>query len=150
MLSQECTQYWQTYCQSKKIDKNTSVEASIAGNEAIADKLLEIYLQGKKTAGSGLVRDYEEAGDPLPKEGDHWIILDTKSKPRCIVKTIAVEIHLFSQVPLRIAIAEGEGDLSLEYWREGHRKFFLSLDHLTIDNIDQEQVVTEFFEVVWK
>lgn len=148
-LKKEYREYWLNYCREKSVDENTYVEASIAGNDEIADALLQLYLQRKKTAGSGLVKDYKQSGDPLPEIGNHWIILDTKQNPRCIVKTTAIEFHLFKNVPLRIAVAEGEGDLSLEYWRKGHREFFSALTYLNIENLDDEEIVTEFFELVW-
>ncbi|MEX2665606.1 ASCH domain-containing protein [Candidatus Uabimicrobium amorphum] len=144
-------EYWQHYCREKNVAEDTYVEAGMAGNSEITDGLLHLYLQGKKTAGSGLVQDYKQSGDPLPKIGNHWIILDAQQNPRCIVKTIAVEFHLFKDIPLRIAIAEGEGDSSLEYWRKGHRIFFSAfLADLGIDDLDEAEIVTEFFELVWK
>ena len=49
------------------------------------------------------------------------------------------------------AIAEGEGDLSLKYWRMAHLEFFKPfLKGLGINDINKEKVVTEFFEVVYK
>jgi len=118
------------------------------GNSDIADSLVELYLCGRKTAGSGLVKDYELAGDPLPRIGDYWIVLDSKGQPRCVAKTIRVAIHSFESVTEEIAIAEGEGDLSLEYWRQGHQKFFAPyLDKLGIEDLRKAQIVTEFYEV---
>ena len=57
---------------------------------------------------------------------------------------------LYADVPVAIAIAEGEGDCSLETWRKLHRWFFEPyLDDLGIDDLDKAEVVTEFFEVVY-
>lgn len=127
------------------------IEISIAGNPEIADDLLALYLEGKKSAGSGLVKDYELAGDPLPTIGNFWIITDSKNNPRCIVKTIAVEINKFVDIPLKVAQAEGEGDLSIEYWKKAHREFFTPyLKDWGISNLDDEDVVTEFYEVVFQ
>ena len=58
--------------------ENPNVEASIAGNNKIADELLHLFLIGKKRAASGLVRDYKICGEELPKVGDFWIILDSQ------------------------------------------------------------------------
>lgn len=128
-----------------------NIEASIAGSLDIADELLGLYLSGRKTAGSGLVRDYELAGDLLPKVGNYWIILDSKNNPRCIVKTVRVEFYQFDQVPEEVAIAEGEGDLSLDYWRKAHIEFFSPfLKDWGISDLDKETLVTEFYEVVYK
>ncbi|MGK0271265.1 MAG: hypothetical protein ACI88H_001922 [Cocleimonas sp.] len=79
------------------------------------------------------------------------LVLDGKSKPKLIVKTVKTETHQFKNVPEYVAIAEGEGDSSLEYWRKVHIEFFSPcLASWNIENIDEAHVITEFFEVVWK
>lgn len=144
-------EYWQKYQSTNKdIPKDAFIEASMAGNEKIAEQLLDLYLKGKKTAGSSLVKDFLMAQDPLPKAGNYWIILNAQKKPKCIVKTISVEIHLFENIPERIAIAEGEGDLSLSYWKQEHQKFFASyFSELKIKDLNKEKIVTEFFKLVF-
>lgn len=130
---------------------NAFVEANYCGNREITDTLLHLYLIGKKYAGSSLVKDYETAGDPLPKAGNYWIILDSSDNPRCIVKTTRVVFNKFCDVNAEIATAEGEGDCSLEYWREGHKRFFTPYLQLwNINDLDEAEVVTEFFEVVYQ
>ena len=151
-LNQLELEFWNSYLDTlKDPPSNPIIEVGIAGNEGIADKLLDLYLQGKKTAGSGLVKDYELAGDDLPKAGNYWIILNSSKKPCCIVKTIKVELHQFDQVPIEVAVSEGEGDLSLEYWRKSHIDFFTPyLEGWGISDLDKEVLVTEFYEVVFK
>lgn len=125
------------------------VSSGMPGDERIADRLVGLYLDGRKTAGSGLVADYENAGDALPQVGDHWIVLDASGAPRCIVRTETVEFHAFRDVPERIAVAEGEGDLSLDHWRRGHARFFAPfLAEWGVDDLDGALVVTEFFTLV--
>lgn len=144
--------FWNHYLETleiKPIDPN--IDVGIAGDVNIADELLELYLSGKKTAGSGLVRDYELAGDPLPKVGNYWMILDSSGGPRCIVKITKVEFYQFNQVPKKVAIAEGEGDLSLAYWRKAHADFFAPLlKSWGVENLGKEMIVTSFYEVVYK
>jgi len=151
-LNEKEKSYWNSYLELTSLDEETiKVEASIAGNEEIADQLLDLYLTGKKSAGSGLEKDYLLSGDELPSVGNHWIILDSQKNPRCIVKTIKVEVHQFDQVPEMVAIAEGEGDLSLNFWREAHVNFFTPyLEEWGISDLNKENIVTEFFEVVFK
>jgi len=144
--------YWNNYLRSINIGTKAEpyVETSIAGNIDIANSLLSLYLSGKKYAGSGLVKDYQLAGDELPKIGNHWIVLDAKGTPCCILKTIRVETHLFKNITKEIAIAEGEGDLSIETWKKLHRKFFTPyLQEFKIDNLDDEPIITEFYELVY-
>lgn len=151
-MSQKELEYWNSYIETLE-DKpsNPSVDAGIAGNEEIADELLNLYLSGKKIAGSGLVKDYEVANDPLPTVGNFWIILNSKNEPKCIVKTVRVEYYQFGQVPEEVAIAEGEGDFSLDYWRKAHVEFFTPfLKDWGITDLDKETLVTEFYEVVYK
>lgn len=144
--------YWQSYLKSNAINlSSANVEASIAGNDAIADHLLELYLSGKKTAGSSLAKDYEYTGEEYPKVGNYWIILDSKKIPKCIVRTKGIEKFKFAEVPLKVAISEGEGDLSLEYWRKAHINFFTPyLKKWGIANLDQEELITEYYKLVYK
>lgn len=145
--------FWQQYVKSSGLNEplDSLVTASMPGNKQIADSLVSLYLNGTKRAGSGLVRDYEKAGDPLPKVGNYWIVLDSNEKPMCIVKTVRIEIHSFEDVPPEVARAEGEGDLSLDYWRESHKEFFTPfLAELEIEDLNSALIVTEFFEIVYR
>lgn len=151
-LNKEETEYLNSYLSTLTAKPDPLfVEASIAGNEEIADELLDLYLMGKKTAGSSLLKDYMFSGDELPKVGNYWIILDSQKIPRCIVKTVRVETYQFDSVPEEVATAEGEGDLSLEYWRKAHIEFFTPfLSEWNITDLNKETLVTEFYEVVYK
>lgn len=145
---------WQTFCDSVGSANTLSdcfVEASYAGNRESTDALLGLYLAGKKFAGSSLTQDFITAGDPLPKVGNHWIILDSNDDPRCIVKTIDIETYKFKDVPARVALAEGEGDRSIDHWKHSHALFFASsLEKWGLTEINEAEVVTEYFEVKWK
>ena len=127
------------------------VEAAFAGGQEGTDALISLYRQGKKAAGSGLVKDYESAGDPLPKVGNYWIILDSRERPQFLVKTIRIEINLFGNIPKAVARAEGEGDLSVSHWKKVHRNFYLPfLAKWGIADIDKAKVITEHFEILHK
>lgn len=144
--------FWNAYLETLSENPvDPKIEIGIAGNDEIADSLLGLYLEGKKTAGSGLVKDYEICGDSLPEVGDFWMILDSRKEPKCIVKTKRVEINLFGEMPVEVAVSEGEGDLSLEYWTHAHREFFSPfLESWGIENLDAEKVVTEFYDLVFQ
>lgn len=145
--------YWQSYLDSlapEERPRHPRVEANFAGGPSLTDELLRLYLTGKKIAGSSVAEDFMAAGDPLPQVGNYWICLDSRGEPRCILKTAKVVFHKFKDVPIEIAIAEGEGDLSLEYWRRVHTEFFSPhLSDWGIVNIDEATIVTEYFEVVY-
>jgi uncharacterized protein YhfF len=146
--------YWQRYLETLPEDARPGdalVEAGYCGNREITDELLALYLAGKKTAGSGLVQDYQTAGDPLPSPGRFWIILDSNGNPRCLVKTIRVVFNRFKDIPDEIALAEGEGDCSVGHWKGVHGELYAPyLSQWGIPDLDEAEVVTEFFEVVFK
>jgi uncharacterized protein YhfF len=146
--------YWQSYVDSLTPEERPlqpHVEAGFAGSPSITDDLLQLYLAGKKTAGSSIAEDFMAMGDPLPKVGDYWIYLDSKGELRCILRTEKVVFHKFKDMPVEVAIAEGEGDLSLEYWRRVHSEFYFPhLSDWGISQMDDATVVTEYFEIVYK
>ena len=134
-----------------KRPENSQVEASPAGNFEITDELVDLYLAGKKHAGSSPKEDFLACGDPLPEVGSYWILLDSQKKPRLILKTIDIEENKFADIPDRVIQAEGEGDLSVEYWKKVHSELYAP--HIVewgVKTVDEITVITEYFEIVFK
>lgn len=130
---------------------NPNISASVAGNKEITDELLNLYLTGKKTAGSSLVEDFLSVGDPLPQIGNYWIYLNSKEEPSCILQTVDIKIYKFDEVSVEIAIAEGEGDLSLSYWKKTHENLYRPfLQKWGLNSIHEATVITEFFKIVYR
>ncbi len=146
--------YWNEYLQSlleRDRPVNPFVTAAYAGTPEITDELLALYLCGKKTAGSSIVEDYVSAGDLLPKVGNYWIYLNSQNVPSCILRTERIETNKFRDVSESIAIAEGEGDLSLAYWKRVHAEIYLPhLKSWGIAHMDDATVITEFFTIVFR
>lgn len=114
-----------------------------------ADTLLALVLDGTKTATAGAQWDYEAASEPLPAVGDLSIVLDGRGHPRALIEVRQVDVVPFADVDAEHARLEGEGDLSLQYWREVHRTFFT--EHATHDQGFSEQmpVVLERFRLLY-
>jgi uncharacterized protein YhfF len=89
-----------------------------------ADGLLELVLDGTKTATSSALWDHETTGEPVPRPGELSIILDGAGRPRAVLETTAVEILPFDGVSAEHARAEGEGDRSLATWRAIHERYW--------------------------
>lgn len=146
--------YWEKYLNTLPEilrPKNPNVTANFAGNREITDELLHLYLIGKKSAGSSIVEDFQTANDPLPQVGNYWIFLNSKDQPSCILKTERIVFNKFRDVPEEIAIAEGEGDLSIEYWKATHKELYLPyLADWGIPHMDEATVITEFFKLVYQ
>ena len=115
------------------------------------DELIQLVLEGKKTATCGSLWEWEVEGKPLPQVGDLWVELDGSSRPVCITETVEVSIRKYNEVDARFAHDEGEGDLSLEYWREAHRNYFSRvLKKIGREFTENMPLVCERFRVIYK
>lgn len=112
-----------------------------------ADALLALVLAGTKTATSTALRDFGDDTEPEPQEGDLSIITDGQGRPRALIQTTSVRTVAFGEVDADHAAAEGEGDLSLEHWREVHRRFFEQSGGAPVP--DDLPVVLEEFTVLY-
>ncbi|KGN38297.1 ASCH domain-containing protein [Knoellia subterranea] len=113
------------------------------------DELLALVLEGTKTATASAVWDYEAEDETLPEPGTLSIILDGEGRPRALIETTEVDLVPFDEVSEEHAFLEGEGDRSLEHWREVHERFFT--EHATHDHgfIRDMPVVCERFKVLY-
>lgn len=139
---------WNEFCLKNNIE-NVSYSAWMFG--AVPDKLLNLVLEGKKRATSTALKQFELDNDPVPSVGDYSILLDSSGDPKCIIVTTKITIVPFLEVSSEHAYKEGEGDLSLAYWREAHEEFFddeFKRHGLSFD--ESIEVFCEEFEVVYK
>ena len=114
------------------------------------DKLAALVKNGVKTATCSAFDLYQTYSEPLPKEGDYSVIIDSNDEAVCIVKTVKVYITEFHLVSAEHDYKEGEGDRTLEYWRKVHTDFLiheLSKLHLTFS--ENTKVVCEEFDLVY-
>jgi len=92
----------------------------------LADELAQRVLSGLKTATccSRVVWQEEFARGEAPSEGSDNIILSGSGQPLCVIRTVRTQRIRFCDVTEALARKEGEGDLSLAHWREGHKRYF--------------------------
>lgn len=114
------------------------------------DGLAQLVLRGIKTATTSALVFYEIEQEPLPPVGGYNLILDSRGRPVCITRTTRVYVTPFDRVTPDHAHKEGEGDLSLDYWRGIHRDFFFKeLEEVGLTFHQELPVVCEEFEVVF-
>ncbi|WP_174803965.1 ASCH domain-containing protein [Martelella limonii] len=101
-----------------------AVQFAFGDTPALKDALLALVLSGKKTATCTALRDIKDAHEPMPKVGRRDVVLDGAGKPAAVIETTEVDICRFDEVGEDFARDEGEGDLSLEHWRESHETYF--------------------------
>ena len=147
--------YWRSYLESLPADSPVRDEQYVAegwgDSPEMADELGALIADGTKTATCSALWEYAAEGEPPPEVGLKTIVLDGNGEPLCIVETTEVEVRPYEEVDAGFAYEEGEGDRSLEYWREAHWRFFSR----TLPNIGKEPttdmpLVCERFRVVYK
>lgn len=90
----------------------------------LSNELIELIRSGPKRAGTSLLWAMELDGDPMPEVGDIEIVVDHLDEPVLLTRITRVDLLPFNSVTAEYAAIEGEGDGSLEYWRQGHWSFF--------------------------
>lgn len=139
---------WKLFSERNGI-KNKEYEAWAFGDDS--DKLADLTVKGIKTATCSAYCWYENGEEELPKVGEYSVILNSKDDAVCVIKTNKVYIERFKNISSEHAYKEGEGDRSLEYWRQVHRDFFAKeLIEIGRNFSEDMELVCEEFEVVFK
>ncbi|MFD6264883.1 ASCH domain-containing protein [Micromonospora chalcea] len=87
-------------------------------------RLNTLVLSGVKTATAGLVQEYDDENEELEYVGERLVLVDDNDAFVGVVEVTGVEVVRFADVPWDFARAEGEGDRSIEEWREGHGAYW--------------------------
>ena len=139
---------WKAFYKESGND-NDNYEAWAFGDDA--DRLASLVLEGKKSATASVYELYEYDNEELPEVGDLSIILDSEDRAVCIIRDTEVRVVPFRDVDEEHARLEGEGDLSLSYWRAVHKKVFTEwMKEAGMAFKDSTEVVLEKFEVVFR
>ncbi len=117
---------------------------SFGDNPEMANELASLVVKGVKTASCGSLASFQ-ADEPSPKIGSYNIVLDGQGTPVCVIRVVSLRRVRFSEVTEEFARKEGEGDLSLEYWRREHQAFFTRAGFFSDDMelVAEEFVVSE-------
>jgi uncharacterized protein YhfF len=96
---------------------------SFGDNPTLADQLLALVLEGQKRATCRAVSE----GLKGAAIGKSMVALDSKKRPRVVLKTTELVQRRFEDVDHQFAHDEGEGDRSLAYWRAAHERYLTRL-----------------------
>ncbi len=155
MDDEQIKAYWRSYLDTLPADSPVRDERYVAegwgDSPQLADELGALIADGTKTATCSALWEYEADGEPLPETGVKTVVLDGSDDPLCIIETTEVEVRRYDRVDAQFAYEEGEGDRSLEYWREAHWRFFSR----TLPGIGKEPtmdmpLVCERFRVIYR
>ena len=120
----------------------------------LRDQLVAAVVAGSKTTTTGLIADYENDNEPLPRPGLRQVVVDSAGNPVAEIETTAVRVMRLGDVDLAHALGEGEGYTSVAEWRAGHERFWHSAEMrqalgdpgLAVD--DDTLVVAQAFRLV--
>jgi len=115
------------------------------------DRLANLVLEGRKTATASAYDLYAYDGETVPEAGDYSVVLNASDEAVCIIRDTDVQLVPFKDVGEEQARLEGEGDLSLAYWRNVHEDFFRKeLGDARMKFTEDTMIVLERFEVVFR
>lgn len=141
---------WQRY---REANPSAPVEAQavyhFCDNQEDADACADLVVAGQKCATASSLAELELAELPLPEAGDYTVITGWNGEARAVIRTTSVDIRRFGDVDADFARTEGEGDLTLEWWRTAHRSYYervLAGSSYAVD--DDLLIACERFEVV--
>ena len=148
-------EYYKEYVKSlgreSEFNPEDFITDSFGDSPELADKLSALVVSGVKTATCSSLWEYEIDGSRVPYTGLISVILDGKNEPCCIIETMEITIKKYSEVDKVFASEEGEGDLSLEYWRDAHKRYFSrTLPKIGKEFSEDMPLVCEKFKVIWK
>jgi uncharacterized protein YhfF len=146
--------FWQSYLGTLPPDTEPTPppEPWIFGDSPrLADELAALIMAGTKTATCAALWEYQADGEPVPQPGQLGILQDGAGQPLAVVQTVEVEIKPYDQVDAAFAYEEGEGDRSLVYWRDAHRRFFTRTLAVIGREFDETMpLVCERFRVLYR
>jgi uncharacterized protein YhfF len=110
------------------------------------DKLISLILDGNKRATAGTLEwDYIAENEPIETVGEKLAVLDNEDQHIATIQVNRVEVQRFSDVPTEFALAEAEGDLSGDDFRESHLAYWSKLG-LAIK--DETEIVLVYFDLI--
>ena len=126
-----------------KVNGLRSIEFGAPGESR--EKLNNFILHGNKRATAGLLKDYEEEGEPLEYVGEQLAMLDNNGVHIATIEVTRVEVLRFIDVPDEFALAEAEGDLNAADFRVSHLAFWGREGE---DINDDTEIVTLYFNLI--
>lgn len=128
--SSEPDRYWQQFLGSPTGAAPTLrryVEAfSFGFTPEDATEIAVLVLAGTKSATGSVLWSYEADRKAIPRVGDHWVVVDGRRIPVCIIRTTDIAILPFDEVPEVYAREGGEEDRTLATWRPMYWRYIVS------------------------
>ncbi|HQR56169.1 MAG TPA: GNAT family N-acetyltransferase [Burkholderiaceae bacterium] len=143
--------YWCDFCIATGLDPATPYQAWYFGDTAeLAHELVELVLHGPKRATAGLAEFNDQMPLVKPVAGGYSVLTERDGAPRAVIRTTVLERRPFVEVDASFAWDEGEGDRTLDDWKDGHRRYFTRELALLGRRFDESMAVDlERFELLY-
>jgi len=110
------------------------------------DKLIALILDGNKRATAGTLEwDYIAENEPIETVDEKLAVLDNNNQQIATIQVTRVEVKRFADVPDEFALAEAEGDLSGDDFRESHSAFWSKLG---LEITAETEIVLVYFDLI--
>ncbi|NAY91476.1 ASCH domain-containing protein [Muricauda sp. JGD-17] len=93
-------------------------------NEKDANICADLVCKDVKRATSHSLLGLQLRHEELPRIGDFAVVTDWAGKAKCVIRTTSVRLIPFFSVREEHARLEGEGDKSLQHWKETHWDYY--------------------------
>jgi len=128
----------------QRVDGLRTIEFGTVGESR--SLILKYLFEGNKRATAGLLEhDYESENEPVEHVGEILVVLGNEGEPLGKIQVNRVEVVRFDEVPDEFALAEAEGDLSGDDFRDSHRKFW---EGCGFEVNDDSQIVLVYFDLL--
>lgn len=118
--------FWEEFCRNNsEVNPSTPFQVWFFGNsQEMAQELAGLVISGKKTATASLVEFNQSHPEVAPVDAGYSVVTDFEGHPLCVIQTTEIRHLPFMEVDAGFAFDEGEGDQTLEDWRDGHHRYF--------------------------
>lgn len=143
--------FWRKFCSASGVDPNNPYQAWFFGNSPeMAFELAELVMSGKKFATASLAAVNEIRPEEAPVPDGYSVVTDFYGNPMCVIQTTEIRHLPYNEVDAQFASDEGEGDQTLEFWRDVHRKYFTrEAGELRVDFDNKSLLCCERFKLLY-
>lgn len=142
--------YLETLSASEREGFTSFSAEHFCAEEGAANTCAALVREGLKTATCSMKYWYETEGLPMPAVDHLMVVLTWSGEPTSIIRVTKVSECRFRDITAEWALAEGEGDRTLESWRRGHRAFFeKECDQIGMPFSEDMVLIQESFQVVY-
>jgi len=150
--SDKVVAFWTKFCDVRGgIGPDEPYQVWYFGNTPeMALELANLVIAGKKFATGSLVSVNEIKPDEAPIPDGYSVVTDFYGSPMCVIQTTEIRHIPFIEVDPQFASNEGEGDQTLEYWRDVHWRYFTTeAGQLGLDFDERSLVCCERFKLLY-